>query len=96
MSDGVTDSYNVCELCGDRMFGHDYVKCHKASVKCLTAMHDRIADLETENKRLRNLYSWARAIFDMARTTCKCNIRWVDCVEYIDLVYKPEQPKEQK
>ena len=52
MSDGVTDSYNVCELCGERMFGHDYVKCHKASVKCLTKMHERIEELEAQVKEL--------------------------------------------
>ena len=52
MSDGCTDAGNRCELCGERMFGHDYIKCHKTSVKCLTVMHERIAELEAEKVSL--------------------------------------------
>ena len=61
----------------------------------LEPLRKRITELEAENKRLYSLYAWARAIFDMARTTCTCRIRWVECVEHIDLMYKPKFSKEQ-
>lgn len=53
MSDGITDRYNLCPLCGERLFGHDYVKC----VKCLIAMHEQIEEakglLEQSERKLR-------------------------------------------
>lgn len=48
MSDGITDCENICPLCGKRMFGHNYIECHKASVICLVRMNERITEMQEQ------------------------------------------------